>query len=605
MDPRFIRLVLLLYAVAAHSASPKRPPLQKALLLDVIGPEGGRAVSRCNCRPALPDGPQTCGLGSLQISSLAGEPELESAARQHVGPVSARRVAPTAEIPLACAEHLGKNEVAGAWGGELGELLLTLAAFEASAEQQLTSAAVLTTLRAVVDKAKVPIIYHTNVTAELHLCKKLGVGGIDMLLPPPALQPRILEAFSDPDTHGCVLLRSLVRSPGQFGIRPALVQGVIAAFYKLLWTAGDPLRNKLRYYVDADGPAAAAAAAAIVAARGAADDSAAPAASTSSALGENLNIVSVADAAVKPLPPVPENIADPLSVAEALQRGEALLGPLAEIPGTAGLLPYGPFDALMSQPMTRKGKRGPDGRRTKSKRRLPRLRIIGAAKTDPAAPAPAAATGGRGGSDAVPTSAGAPAAAQDASAAPAGSGAEGDSTARFAADSHSGASAAALQQRALAMSVIAAPPPRALLEVTVSPDCWATAKRSVPIAPFVPSFVHAPGPGTPGTSLTGAGTGAGAGGGGVVASSHAPSAFYVLHPQVAAARRAALARLLARVFNGDAELITDAVTARAAQWATAIETELGIGQAAAEAAAADGAAPPRQPLQKVQLVFTK
>lgn len=591
-----IRLILPFLAFVVAHGAPKHPPLQQSMLLDVIGPEGSRAVSRCNCRPALPDGPQVCGLGTVQVSSLASDPGIEEAARSHIGPMSARRVAPTAEIPIACAEHLDKNEVAGAWGGELAQFMLALTAFESSAEKQLTAAAVLSTMRALVENSKVPIIYHTNVTAQLYLARKLGVGGIDMLLPPPALQPRILEAFSDPDTHGCVMLRALVRSPAQFGIRPALVQAAIAAFHKLLWTAGDPLRIKLRYYVDADGPAAAAAAAALVASQSAAatDASNAAAASAASALGGNLHIISVADAAVKPLPPVPDNIADPASVADALQRGEALLGPLAEVPGTAGLLPYGPFDAIMSQPVTRRGKRGPDGRRQKAKPRPARLRIIGAAKTDSngaaAAPAAPSTPGGAVTSSGAASSAAAPA--------------DGS---RFAAGADSSAALAALRERALALSVIAAPPPRGVLEVTVSPDCWSTAKRSVPIAPFVPSFVHAPGPAANLATNAASSAASSAAAAAAPQSFHTPSAFYVLHPQVAAARRQALSVILARVFNGDVELITDAVSAKAAEWNTAIEAELSIGQAAAEAAAATagGAALAKPPLQKVNVVFTK
>lgn len=526
-------LLLLLSAVTVAAPQLERfPTLQLHVAADAPGhaPSALAAApplrSACHCRPSLPaDG--LCQLSHATVAVAgAPQPSLERRVRAHLGAVPALRVALAAELPLSCAEHAALDEVAGAWGGDAGALVLAAAAVERVAARALRDGEVARLVRAFLTKMRAPyLVYHTNASAQLALQRRLGLETLDMLAPPPGARARILAAFADdPDTHGCVLLRTLLRaaapqattaSPAAageaegegaaaaagLGVQPRLVLAVVAALHAVLWDEGDALRARIRYYVHATPVGERARHGS---ARGAAQATASPPPA----------------GAPRAVPVELVSIAGQLPDGSLAAPAAAVGGGDASSRGSDALMPYGPFTGVLT---------------------LPR-----------------------------------------------GSSSDGGAVWSLAL----GAAARNNGSAATASSPGIAPPPRALLRVSVSPDC-AKLGRGVPIAPFIPRLPHAGGqPGA--TALPAASPPAAAADGGSAAASAAPSAlagghddddaagasFYVMHPQVITAHRAALAPLIATAFKLDGSLLLAAMEELGEQWDAAVERELGIGEAA-------------------------
>jgi hypothetical protein len=228
----------------AHKA-----PLEAEWRMDVHDAKGAEAKSLCHCRPAV-DSASGCNLRSMSLTLANPVDALERSIRDHIGTVSDLRVASIADLPLSCAEHLAKDEVMGSWGGDPSELVLAMTAIEESLDKQLKPGEIKTSVRQMIGKMRAPyVVFHTNATAMLHLQRKLHLDSVDMLQPPVQLRPRIIAAFADPDTHGCVVLRMMVQRPTDFGVRLPLLLSVLQALHEILWNPSDGLRPRIRYYV--------------------------------------------------------------------------------------------------------------------------------------------------------------------------------------------------------------------------------------------------------------------------------------------------------------------------------------------------------------------
>jgi hypothetical protein len=409
---------------------------------------GGGLEASCHCRAAgaaaaptggepPPPPPPACALRSVTLAVAgAASPAAEAAARAHVGDASALRLAAAASTPLACGEQSGSDEVAGSWGGDAGELVLSAGAVERVLLRPLHDAETARLARAYVERLRAPLVYHTSAAAVARLAAAAGVEALDLLSPPAAARPALLRALAAPESHGCALLRALLRAGGAGGVRPALAADIVRALHGILWDEGDALRRRIRYYVDASTPAELAAA---VAAAGA--------------------------------PPVAQ-----LPVARQAPDGSALPANAAAGAGAGAPLPYGRLAGVLTMPPP-----PPRG----------------------AQPQPW----------------------------------------RLALDAAGGAAA-----RDAAAPLAPAPPPTALLVVTVAPAC-AKLDRAPLLAPHVPQPLGAP---------------------------PRPS-FLVLHPQAVAARRNATVPLIATAFKLNGDELRDAMASIAADWDAAVEAALGVG----------------------------
>ena len=262
-----LRLLLAgFYTLGVSPASPSPapspaafpPPIQLHPRLKLVG--SGLETS-CHCKPTGP-GSLSVSAGACHLTSAAvsnsglSSPSLEAAVHAHIGPPPSLRLALVASTPLACGEQGGADEVAGGWGGDTGELVLAAAAAERVGGRLLREAEVNRLVRAYISRSRAPyLVYHTTAAAHATLARLAGSAmALDMLAPPISVRPGILAALSSPEAHGCALLRNLVARGGVGGVRPELAVTVIRALHGILWDEGDPLRARIRYYVDVSSP---------------------------------------------------------------------------------------------------------------------------------------------------------------------------------------------------------------------------------------------------------------------------------------------------------------------------------------------------------------
>jgi hypothetical protein len=165
-------------------------------------------------------------------------------------------------VALSCVDGRSDDDVIGTPGGDAGELLLLLAAAEAEG--------------LMIDLGRVPDLIdawiaefggfylHTDREALAELGRalavdprfadeiaQLGDGSGDVELarleawlrsPPVELHEPLLAHLVKPEAVGCGHLRSILRAPADYEIRPALAGAVIMAFHRRLWAAPDQLR---------------------------------------------------------------------------------------------------------------------------------------------------------------------------------------------------------------------------------------------------------------------------------------------------------------------------------------------------------------------------
>lgn len=189
--------------------------------------------------------------------------EAELDALGHVGdPKALQWTNLDAEIGLSCVDGRAEEGVVGSPGGDAGELLLLLAAAEGQGQA--------------IDAEQVPALIsdwiaefggfymHTDVEALAALGRSLAAdprfeaelaefvdesGELDLVdleawlrSPPEAIHEPLLAHLVDPDAVGCGHLRSMLRAPDDYAVRPALAGAVIVGFYRRLWTNPEQVR---------------------------------------------------------------------------------------------------------------------------------------------------------------------------------------------------------------------------------------------------------------------------------------------------------------------------------------------------------------------------
>ncbi|MFO7564204.1 MAG: hypothetical protein R6X02_16275 [Enhygromyxa sp.] len=199
-------------------------------------------------------------IGALVITRRSdGIERIELDALGHVGdPRSLHWVDLDAEkLELSCVDGRSQDEVIGTPGGDAGELLLLLAAAEAEG-LSIDPEAVPELIEAWIGEFG-GFYLHTDDHALAELGRTLAAdprfaaelveldGDLARLeawlrSPPPELHEPLLAHLVDPDAVGCGHLRSILRSPADYGVRPALAGAVIMSFYRRLWVAPDELR---------------------------------------------------------------------------------------------------------------------------------------------------------------------------------------------------------------------------------------------------------------------------------------------------------------------------------------------------------------------------
>ena len=218
-------------------------------------------VGACAVPPASVDDPQTS-RGEHHMG-YAHTLEAEFDALGHVGPNTLRWAnLDTERIGLSCVDGREHEGVVGSPGGDAGELLLLLASAEAegvSIDVDETAGFIDTWI------AEFGGFYlHTDVDALAGLGRSLAAdprfhdellaltgndGDLDLVAlegwlrsPPLGLHEPLLAHLVDPDTVGCGHLRSVLRAPEDYDVRPALAGAVISGFYRRLWSNPEQMR---------------------------------------------------------------------------------------------------------------------------------------------------------------------------------------------------------------------------------------------------------------------------------------------------------------------------------------------------------------------------
>lgn len=176
--------------------------------------------------------------------------------RTHVGDPHALRWAKLAGFLLhgkiSCVDGRDGHGVVGTPGGDMGELLLTLAAIERLVARHVDEASLPKVLAKWVE-AFGHFYFHTDVDAlDRYIAKLRADPRIDEAAlpsrsdppqvwrrfsasPPIAIRPYVLEHWVSPESTGCGHLRSMMTNPAAYGVRPGLVEAVVRTFVELRW----------------------------------------------------------------------------------------------------------------------------------------------------------------------------------------------------------------------------------------------------------------------------------------------------------------------------------------------------------------------------------
>ncbi len=151
------------------------------------------------------------------------------------------------DTPLHCIDGRCQRRIVGTPGGNLGELVAVLSAFERAAKP-LSDAKVEAALRAAV-RAFGAFYVHTDAAALARLGGALGLAGssLDSLIallhsPPEELRESLLDVIAAPEHIGCGHLAGMARRPELYEVRPGLLRATLRAFYRLLWTGAPELQ---------------------------------------------------------------------------------------------------------------------------------------------------------------------------------------------------------------------------------------------------------------------------------------------------------------------------------------------------------------------------
>jgi hypothetical protein len=221
-----------------------------------------RYPSVCTCRPALLPSLLQCSpshfsLVVTEVGDVGEDPDrlaaLQSRLRWHLGPAWNFRVPDFSRVYLAASDHRSPDEAISGWGGDFGELLLALAVSESRLKRDMRSGEVKDFVRQYISASGLDhFFFGTDAEALSFVAVAAGLSELDPTSVVEPLQERVLLAL----THGTgagvgdPMLRWVVTTPQEFGVRRELVSDALRAFHQLLWRPPDSKwRRRIRYFV--------------------------------------------------------------------------------------------------------------------------------------------------------------------------------------------------------------------------------------------------------------------------------------------------------------------------------------------------------------------
>jgi rhodanese-related sulfurtransferase len=193
-------------------------------------------------------------------SPLSSGPLTAEDVEIHVGDPSQVRWTKAATLLLhgteSCVDGRDDHAVVGTPGGDAGELLAALATAESLGTSPLEDADVDRLFADYVAafghfymhtdehglEGLAEALRHDPRFAEWHA--RLGdVHAVEAFVrqPPVSLQEPLIEHLTEPGSIGCGHLRLMRQHPDEYGVRPALLQGLFRAFFHRLWHGSEEL----------------------------------------------------------------------------------------------------------------------------------------------------------------------------------------------------------------------------------------------------------------------------------------------------------------------------------------------------------------------------
>ena len=219
----------------------------------------------CSCKPPPPEHGKKCHPRKVRIEKLDPFPGVLQAGRLIIDGANLRKlIGDPSDLKIVDAKtHFASDidgrssdEVLGVWGGEFGELLLTLSVWEdtniANVQVGLTNLQITKTVQEYMKLAGANrkfMYIHTDTEALAWIESKLGKGQIDITAPPLDYQAPLLELLKKPEAMGCPHVKQIMLQPDKYEMRLELVHQVIEEFYKIMWDQTSSVRPIIKYYV--------------------------------------------------------------------------------------------------------------------------------------------------------------------------------------------------------------------------------------------------------------------------------------------------------------------------------------------------------------------
>lgn len=141
-----------------------------------------------------------------------------------------------------------QDRILGTPGGDLGEFVSGLAAFEDLNEVQLDLKNVTDYLISYLrHTTKVHFYYSTSDEALEWLTNATECGELDIANPSDRQKEKLLPLLVKPSAVGCLHFKNLLADPYEYRVRPEMVEHVIRAFHLIMWNKDLPERKKLAY----------------------------------------------------------------------------------------------------------------------------------------------------------------------------------------------------------------------------------------------------------------------------------------------------------------------------------------------------------------------
>ncbi|CAD8205919.1 unnamed protein product [Paramecium octaurelia] len=168
--------------------------------------------------------------------------------RNLIGPLNELQFGDPNSYHFSCLDGRNEKGVLGTPGGDFGEFLLALSVYEQTIRTPLVQDTVDSILSNYLQYMKQEGFYMcTDDDALKHLEKELGMTlTVDALIDPPnSLKNDLLTSLLKSENTGCMHLKSILKNPESYDMRPELAGYLIRSYFTILWNKSNPLHHRL------------------------------------------------------------------------------------------------------------------------------------------------------------------------------------------------------------------------------------------------------------------------------------------------------------------------------------------------------------------------